>query len=172
MEQQIKEFDGRVCNGQFYWHIHNYSKLQHEAERGETTALHSQPFYTSPSSGYKMCIRANLNGVDSARGSHLSLFIHFMQGEFDDVVDWPFSGQIIISVIDQNERCELRNHVSETLSAKPHLAAFQRPATPRNHKGFGYMEFLPLSSLRNSTYIRNDTLIIKADVKPNGKTNI
>lgn len=166
-DQQISELEGRMCNGQYYWRIRNYSRFQREAEHGETTALHSHPFYTSPC-GYKLCIRANLYGVDSARGSHLSLFIHFMQGEYDDVLEWPFTGRIVLSVVDQNECWELRNHVAETLSAKPNLAAFQRPTTPRNHKGFGYMEFLPLSVLRNSTYIRNDTLIIKAHVLPNG----
>lgn len=167
-EQQISEMEGRICHGQFFWKIRNYSRYQREAERGETSALHSQPFYTSPSGGYKLCVRANLNGVDSARGSHLSLFIHFMQGDFDDVVDWPFSGRIILSVMDQNDLCELRQHVTETLTAKPNLAAFQKPTTPRNHKGFGYMEFLPLSTLKNSSYIKNDTLIIKVQVEPNG----
>lgn len=167
-EQQISEMEGRICNGQFFWKIRNYSKYQREAERGETSALHSQPFYTLPSGGYKLCIRANLNGVDSACGSHLSLFIHFMQGDFDDVIDWPFNGRIILSVMDQNDLCELRNPVTETLTAKPNLAAFQKPTTPRNHKGFGYMEFLPLSALKNSTYIKNDTLIIRAQVLPNG----
>ncbi|XP_076471576.1 TNF receptor-associated factor 6-like isoform X2 [Babylonia areolata] len=166
--QKMNELEGRICNGQFFWKIRNYSRYQHEAERGETTALHSQPFYTSPSGGYKLCVRANLNGVDSARGSHLSLFIHFMQGEYDDVLDWPFSGRIILSIMDQNDCCELRNHVAETLMAKPNLAAFQKPTTPRNHKGFGYMEFLPLSALKQSTYVKNDTLIIKVHVLPNG----
>ncbi|XP_070199854.1 TNF receptor-associated factor 6-like [Littorina saxatilis] len=167
-EQQLNEMEGRICNGEFFWKIRNYSKYQREAEKGETTALHSLPFYTSPSGGYKLCVRANLNGVDSARGSHLSLFIHFMQGEYDDVLEWPFGGRIILSVMDQNDCCELRNHVAETLAAKPNLAAFQRPTTPRNHKGFGYMEFLPLSALKNSSYIKNDTLIIKAHVLPSG----
>ncbi|KAK7481839.1 hypothetical protein BaRGS_00026865 [Batillaria attramentaria] len=166
-DQQISELEGKMCNGQYYWRIRNYSRYQREAEHGQTTALHSHPFYTSPY-GYKLCIRANLNGVDSAKGSHLSLFIHFMQGENDDLLEWPFNGRIVLSVKDQNECCELRNHVAETLSSKPNLAAFQRPTTPRNHKGFGYMEFLPLNVLRNSSYIRNDTLIIKAHVLPNG----
>jgi hypothetical protein len=65
--------------------------------------------------GYKLCIRANLNGVDSARGTHLSIFIHFMQGDFDEIIDWPFNGRIILTVIDQNPVCELRHHVNEII---------------------------------------------------------
>ncbi|KAL8618901.1 hypothetical protein ACOMHN_020320 [Nucella lapillus] len=166
--KEMSEMEGRICNGQFFWKIRNYSRYQREAEHGETTALHSQPFYTAPTGGYKLCVRANLNGVDSARGRHLSLFIHFMQGEYDEILDWPFRGHIVLSVLDQNDCCELRNHVAETLMAKPNLAAFQKPTTPRNHKGFGYMEFLPLSALKNSSFIKSDTLIIKVHVMPNG----
>ncbi|XP_062597715.1 TNF receptor-associated factor 6-like isoform X2 [Saccostrea cucullata] len=165
LENAINEFEGRNCNGVYFWRIKNYSKFRSEAELGEVTAIHSPAFYSN-CFGYKICIRANLNGVDSARGTHLSIFVHFMQGEFDDILEWPFSGRIMLSVLDQNPTCELRSHVVETLVAKPTLAAFQRPTTPRNHKGFGYMEFLPLSVLDNSTYIRNDTLIIKAHIVP------
>ena len=163
LESAVNEFEGRNCNGVYFWRIKSYSKFRNEAESGEVTAIHSPAFYSS-CFGYKICIRANLNGVDSARGTHLSIFVHFMQGEFDDILEWPFSGRIMLSVLDQNPTCELRSHVMETLVAKPTLAAFQRPTTPRNHKGFGYMEFLPLSVLDNSTYIRNDTLIIKAQI--------
>lgn len=163
LENALTELEGRCSNGVYFWRIKSYSKFRNEAESGEVTAIHSPAFYSS-CFGYKICIRANLNGVDSARGTHLSIFVHFMQGEYDDILEWPFSGRIMLSVLDQNPTCELRSHVMETLVAKPTLAAFQRPTTPRNHKGFGYMEFLPLSVLDNSSYIRNDTLIIKAQI--------
>ena len=163
LEKSVAEMEGRNCNGVYIWKIKNYRKLRLDAERGEVTAIHSSSFYSSVY-GYKLCVRVNLNGVDSAKGTHLSLFIHFMQGEYDDILDWPFSGKIILTVIDQNPICELRNHVSETLISKPNLAAFQRPQNPRNHKGFGYMEFVPLSAIDKMTYVRNDTLIIKAQI--------
>ncbi|XP_069133693.1 TNF receptor-associated factor 6-like isoform X1 [Argopecten irradians] len=161
LESTLADIEGRTCNGTYLWKIKNYSKFRREAEHGDTTAIHSPPFYSS-FYGYKLCIRVNLNGVDSARGTHLSVFIHFMQGEYDDILEWPFSGRIVLTVLDQNPICEQRHHVIETLVSKPHLAAFQKPVTPRNHKGFGYMEFLPLGILDNSNYIKNDTLLIRA----------
>lgn len=157
--------ESRACNGNFLWKVKNFSRLRREAEMGETTVLHSPAFYSSLY-GYKMCVRVNLNGVDTARGTHMSIFVHFMQGEFDDVLDWPFEGKIILSVIDQNPICEIRHHIVETLLAKPNLAAFQRPMTQRNHKGFGYMEFVPLHILDSCSYVLNDILIIKAQVIP------
>ncbi|XP_060566539.1 TNF receptor-associated factor 6-like [Ruditapes philippinarum] len=165
LESTVNEMEGRCGNGVYVWKIKNFLKLRREAERGEITAIHSASFYSSYY-GYKLCIRVNPNGVDSAKGTHLSLFIHFMQGEYDDLLEWPFSGRIVLTIIDQNPMCEMRNHISETLMSKPNLAAFQRPVSTRNHKGFGYMEFLPLSVIDGSTYIKNDTLIIKANVIP------
>lgn len=159
LENTVSDIEGRTCNGTYMWRITNYSKFRREAEHGDTTAIHSPPFYSN-FYGYKLCIRVNLNGVDNARGTHLSVFIHFMQGEFDDIIEWPFNGRIVLTVLDQNPIYEQRHHVMETLVSKPNLAAFQKPSTPRNHKGFGYMEFLPLGIVDN--YIRNDTLIIKA----------
>ncbi|XP_052272436.1 TNF receptor-associated factor 6-like isoform X2 [Dreissena polymorpha] len=167
LENNVQDFEGRNGNGVYVWKIKNYQKLRREAEKGETTAIHSTSFYSS-FYGYKLCIRVNLNGVDAAKGTHLSLFIHFMQGEYDDLLEWPFSGKIVLTVIDQNPICEMRNHLTETLHSKPNLAAFQRPTSFRNHKGFGYMEFLPLNVIEgSSTYIKNDTLIIRANITPN-----
>ncbi|CAE1267169.1 TRAF6 [Acanthosepion pharaonis] len=87
-------------------------------------------------------------------------------GEWDDVLTWPFRGKIVLSVLDQNPVADQRQHAVETLVSKPMLAAFQRPTTHRNHKGFGYMEYVPLEVLDNSTYVVNDTLILKAQVFP------
>nr|ALA55871.1 TNF receptor-associated factor 6 protein [Cyclina sinensis] len=165
LENTIQDMEGRCGNGVYVWRIKNYLKLRREAEKGEVTAIHSSSFYSSYY-GYKLCIRVNLNGVDAAKGTHLSLFIHFMQGEYDDLLEWPFSGRIVLTIIDQNPICEMRNNISETLMSKPNLAAFQRPVSTRNHKGFGYMEFLPLNVIDGSTFVRNDTLIIKATVIP------
>ncbi|CAH1785557.1 unnamed protein product [Owenia fusiformis] len=165
LEYRVHDNDARSCNGVYVWKVNNYSHLRHEAQSGETTVIHSPGFYTSYY-GYKLCVRMNLNGVDNAHGTHLSIFIHFMQGEYDFMLDWPFNGKITLSIMDQSEVCELRQNVTETLSSKSNLAAFQKPETIRNHKGFGYMEFAPLSLLENGRYIKNDTLVVKAEVHP------
>lgn len=161
----LSDIEGRLCNGLYIWKIKNYLQRRHEAEAGEMTVIHSPPFYSN-FYGYKLCMRCNLNGVDFSVGTHLSVFIHFMQGEWDDILTWPFRGKIVLSVLDQNPVADQRQHAVETLVSKPMLAAFQRPTTHRNHKGFGYMEYVPLEVLDNSTYVVNDTLILKAQVFP------
>ena len=159
-DELIVALESRLCNGVYYWRIKEFSVARQEAKDGLVTVRHSDGFYTS-CHGYKLCIRANLNGVDNGNGSHVSLFIHFMRGDFDDILDWPFKGRITMTIMDQGEH---RQHIVEVLESKPTLAAFQRPHSNRNHKGFGYIEFAPIGLIENSSYVKNDTLIIKAEV--------
>ena len=62
---------------------------------------YSESFYTHPR-GYKMCLRVDANGYDKARGTHLSLYTCFMKGEFDSKLPWPFYGQIVVELLNQN----------------------------------------------------------------------
>nr|UCK81548.1 TNF receptor-associated factor 6-like protein [Arenicola marina] len=164
MEEQIKDFECRNCNGVYIWCIRDFRQKQREAQEGKVTAVHSSGFYTS-FYGYKMCLRVNPNGVESGLGTHLSLFIHLMQGEYDELLEWPFRGRITLSIMDQRQPRDRSQHLTEVLAAKPHLAAFQRPISRRNHKGFGYIEFAQLSQLSSAAYVKNDTLYIRATVK-------
>ncbi|XP_006816048.1 TNF receptor-associated factor 6-like [Saccoglossus kowalevskii] len=167
LTQKISRWEAIVMsNGIYYWKFENYTELQTITRSGETSVVHSPGFYTGYY-GYKLCLRVNLNGIDSAHSSHVSLFVHFMQGEWDDFLDWPFSGKITLTILDQNEDTRVRNHISETLIAKPALAAFHRPKTNRNHKGFGYMEFAPLRTIHAGHYIKENCLLIKAVVHSN-----
>lgn len=148
-------------------------------------SCYSPGFYTSPQ-GYKICIRVNLDGVENFQGTHLSLFVHLMKGENDDLLTWPFAGVITLTVINQvcisrlmshdtkmrsihlhsqKEQPHERSHISETLHAQTNLMAFQRPMSERNQKGYGYIDFFPLQMLESQGFIKNDTLIIKAHVR-------
>ncbi|XP_038052209.1 TNF receptor-associated factor 6-like [Patiria miniata] len=163
LTDSVAKLETRLCGGEFYWRLEGYSGLLQEASRGETSVRHSQGFYTG-FYGYKLCLRVNFNSPDSGHSQHISLFVHFMKGEFDDILEWPFSGTITLSILDQNDDTLKRKPISETLVAKPELAAFLRPRTNRNHKGFGYMEFAPLEMLTSGAYIKNDSIIIKVRV--------
>ncbi|CAG5135015.1 unnamed protein product [Candidula unifasciata] len=162
LEQHVVEASGRFVNGDFCWCIHNFSHYRLKLEAGENSMLHSPPFYTSPW-GYKMCIRASIDSA-SQNERHLSLFVHFMKGKNDAFLMWPFSGRINISVVDQNPDASRRNHIMEVLETNPNLDAFQRPTIPRNHKGFGYVQFVSISALENGSYLMDDVLVIRTQV--------
>ena len=79
------------------------------------------------------------------------------------------AGTVTLKIVDQSEDCSepgagaARQHLVENLDAnRPGLAAFQRPTSARNHRGFGFVEFAPLSIFSDQRYVRNDRLIIHA----------
>ena len=63
----------------------------------------SPPFY-SHAGGYKMCIVVFANGLGSGKGTHLSLLIGIMRGEYDDQLQWPFRGKVIIQTCMHSEK--------------------------------------------------------------------
>ena len=157
------DHEGRVCNGSYIWRVENYRQGRQRAIDGSLTGLFSPGFYTSLY-GYKFCMRINLNGVDSGVGKHVALFIHMMQGDCDDILGWPFTGRIALSILDQSDASEFRHHISETLVAKPNLPAFQRPTAPYNYKGYGYVEFAPIEQIREGQYVKNNTMLVRIQI--------
>lgn len=109
-----------------------------------------------------MCLRVNLNGVDSGASTHISMFVHLMQGDFDAILTWPFPGKITLIAVDQSDSDPL--NVTETLIARPGLQAFLRPRTSRNHKGYGYVEMISHSVLKTRQYVKNNSFIIHVSV--------
>jgi len=116
-------------------------------------SLYSQPFYTSRY-GYKMCARVYLNGVGAGRGSHVSLCFVVMQGNYDELLTWPFHQRVTLSLLDQRGT---RRHV-----AKAFRSMFQRPTNTM----LGYPLFIEHSKLEaaDSPYLVNDTLFFKVTV--------
>lgn len=164
VEDSLADFNGRFCNGEFVWKIPQYSNECYEQrQRPGLLVKHSPSFYTSQF-GYKFCIRTNVTRKNYE--NFLSLYIHMMQGENDCFLDWPFHGQITLSVLDISNSPK-KNHATEIMASKPGLEAFNRSPDVRNMKGFGFTEFLNLSKILDpeSCYLRNDTLFIKAIVK-------
>ena len=161
-ETKLSEFEGRVCNGSYTWKIGNYRKCRQDAITGAMTAIHSPAFYTDLY-GYKLCMRINLNGVDGGVGKHVALFVHMMQGDYDNVLEWPFTGRIALSILDQSD-AEFRHHISEHFVAKPNLLAFQRPTSLRNYKGYGYVEFAPIEHIRDPQYVKNNTMLVRIQI--------
>ena len=60
----------------------------------------SQPFFTHPQ-GYKMCLKVAANGQGSGKGTHITVGVYLMKGEFDGQLEWPFRGDITIQLSNQ-----------------------------------------------------------------------
>ena len=66
----------------------------------------SLPFYTHPQ-GYRLCLVVYPNGFESGKGTHMSVFIGLMEGNYDDMLKWPVEIDVSIELISPRaEHCE------------------------------------------------------------------
>lgn len=76
---------------------------------------YSQPFYTRPR-GYKMCLGVYANGIGMGKGTHLSVCLHQMWGEFDYYLNESIGGSVTIQLVsDQNPTNEFTRCEAETV---------------------------------------------------------
>ena len=125
---------------------------------GKTPSIYSQPFYTSLN-GYKLCARMYLNGDGMERGTHLSLFVVVMRGEYDVLLEWPFHHKITLILIDQNSR----RQICDAFRPDPTSSSFRRPRCETNVAS-GCPLFCPLTTLESGGYIRDDAMSVKIAV--------
>lgn len=70
------------------------------------------PYFYSHKYGYKMQLKVYPNGTGEGAGTHLSMFVLLVPGEFDDLLMWPFRGIIIIHLINQ---CKNRSSMAQNI---------------------------------------------------------
>ena len=127
----------------------------------------SMPFFTHPR-GYKMCLRVDANGTDGGVGTHVSVFLYLMSGEYDNELEWPFQGRISIQLLNQEEP---RRHYEMRLNFAEAPAESTRRVTDsdKNSTGWGLPRFITHSVLNvvpKLKYLKNDSLFFKISKCP------
>lgn len=79
-EQRIEDLE-RITNCQLVWRIDDYQRKFKAAKSGEMDTIFSPEFYTSRN-GYRLMASACLNGDGKGKGTHLSVFISVVKGEW------------------------------------------------------------------------------------------
>lgn len=153
----------QVTEGTFIWRISDYKAKYIEAVYKNTQEITSQPFYTSRF-GYKMVMSVFLNGNGHGKGKYLSIYIKLLPGEYDNILEWPFTLPISFSVFDQNSDPEKRATVMESFHPDPSWKHFQKPQKEVESLGFGYPKYVPLDLLKTRHYIKDDSIILKVKV--------
>ena len=72
---------------------------------------YSSSFYTHLR-GYKMCLRVDANGCGDGKGTHVSVYAYLIRGEYDDLLQWPFQGSIVVQLCNQLED---KHHCTDTI---------------------------------------------------------
>ena len=79
LELQLQASLASNYNGSFLWRIPDIKRRRRDALEGKITSIYSPPFYMDRN-GYKMCVRAYLNGDGIGYNTHLSIFFVLMKG--------------------------------------------------------------------------------------------
>ncbi|XP_030399879.1 TNF receptor-associated factor 1-like [Gopherus evgoodei] len=162
---RVEALEQTSYNGQFLWRLPDIGRKMQQALSRQTPALTSPSFYTGRY-GYKLCLKVYLNGDGTGAGTHISLFLVLMRGEYDCWLKWPFHHKVTFTLLDQvGER-----HVSSSFRPSEASSSFQRPVSNCNIAS-GVPEFFPLCQLQapEATYIHEDTLAFKVLI---GDTNL
>ena len=115
----------------------------------------SPPFY-SHIGGYKMCLRVNA----PSKGTRISVYVHMMRREHDDQLKWPFRGEIIIQLLNQ-ERDE--GHLERTLSFDDRTEdrSSGRVVGRERGSGWGYQQFTRTDHELFTNFCKNDRIIFR-----------
>ena len=120
---------------------------------------YSGSFHTHPR-GYKMCLRVDANGYDKGSGTHLSLFTCFMKGEFDNELPWPFYGNIVVKLLNQNADDHHHEYTIYYDNTTTEYAGRMRIGT--RSRGWGNSRFVSHQVLERSDsrvqYLKDDCL--------------
>ncbi|PFX32985.1 TNF receptor-associated factor 4 [Stylophora pistillata] len=151
-------------DSKLYWKIDDFWNKFEDAKHKTNVELHSPSFYTSPY-GYKFKIVVFPYGNGSGEGSHLSLYVRLLPGEYDSLLKWPFEGEIALSLLDQNRDSNWgQRNISQSFSPDPNWKSFQRPVKNGATLGFGYPQFVSHRGLESTSYVKGNCLFIKATI--------
>lgn len=150
-------------DGVLLWKISNYANKLQKAKNEEEIELCSPAFFTSKH-GYKLQVSIFLNGNGSGEGTHLSLYIRTLCGDYDNIIKWPFTHPITFTLLDQCEDPTTCVHIKESFTPDPTWKNFQKPSRDVHMLGYGYPTFVAQSFLQTRNYLKEDVLFLRVTV--------
>ena len=169
LQAKISSFQG----GRLHQPMYHYIQLcEFEEKKDDDEDWYSPGFYTSPG-GYKMCLNIVANGNDG-KGTHVSCFIFLMSGEYDNILEWPFQGEVTIELLNQLEDKNHHKYVLHFNESTPQEYK-NKVVGKRYGNGWGSPQYISHSQLGynsslNCQYLKNNTLYFRVSVKVTSKT--
>ena len=166
LERQCLAVDSRVCVPPSEFTMTDFVQ-----RKAENDCWFSPSIYTHPR-GYRMCLGVYANGRGDSKGTHVSVYVHLMKGEWDNYLKWPFRGDITIQLLNQIEgKGHEENTIPFTENAPDTYAG--RVTTGKRAKGWGWPQFISHQALnyyvtKKCQYLKYDCLhfrIVKVKLK-------
>jgi len=125
----------------------------------------SPPFY-SHLGGYCLCLSVDAQGSEDGSGTHTSIYVNVMKGEFDSHLQWPFRGNIKVALSNQrsNDRCVVESIVFGYDTPQESAGRVERGEVAES--GLGIPKFIEHTQLcfnpsKNTEYLKNNCLRLK-----------
>ena len=97
LERQCLAIESRVCIPPI-----EFTMSDVDQQKNENATWYSPSFYTRQR-GYRMSLHVSPNGLATAKGTHVSVYMCLVRGEFDEHLKWPFRGDITVQLLNQRE---------------------------------------------------------------------
>ncbi|XP_055685595.1 TNF receptor-associated factor 4 [Lutzomyia longipalpis] len=169
-EKQIQVLKNTVSKlstnytGTLLWKVTDWAAKMVEAKSKDGLELISPPFYTSQY-GYKLQASMFLNGNGPGEGTHVSVYIKVLPGEYDALLKWPFGHSITFTLFEQG--CSgSQGGVAESFVPDPTWENFQRPSMEPDTLGFGFPRFISHELLTRRPFVKDDTIFLRVKVDP------
>jgi len=147
--------------------------------RNDGSNWFSIPFYTHKD-GYRLSLCVVAAGCDSAKGSHMSVFVCLMKGVHDDELVWPMDGFVEIHLLNQLQTSDSTYYMTIAIPDTPlfplqstmrvlqdYSKAYKTPSGWRNSNGIGVRNFILLSKLDKPTatcqFIKDDCVFFRVE---------
>ena len=148
-----------LINQMFEWKIPNIENVLANAEAGFGEVLVSEPF-TLFEHGYKYLLRFE-TALEGPMGFDVMLlvFIKIVPGEFDELLLWPCKEKVRVTLVDQDALMDNGKNISSVIDFEKGVEPCSRPLHDDHYK---YRCILEVSNLQSRSYIKDDTILIKA----------
>ena len=130
-------------------------------ERKDNNEFWLSPYFYSHKYGYKMQLKVFPNGTGEGAGTHISIFVLIVPGEFDDFLTWPFCGNITVHLINQRKNGRSVVH-KVNYTTVDNLCYRERPlhdVDDANRMGWGTFTLIAHAELgEEREYLKNNCL--------------
>ena len=140
---------------------------QYSLYKNTNSDWYSKPFYTRET-GYKLQLKITANGDGSSRGTHVSVLVCLMKGEYDEQLKWPLNANITLQLLNWSQDS---NHIQHTVHYNEVPVEHRQLARGllTADDGWRINEFISHSTLSNNdssdiSYINNDMLCFSISV--------
>lgn len=126
---------------------------------------YSRPFYVQVS-GYRLGMFVFCNGVLDGKGTHVSVFLYLVKGEYDGDLEWPFRGSVVVHMLNQRGDYNHHQKVVRFTDDTP-MAVCSRVLTGDMAKeGNGPTQFISHPNIsynadKDTEFLKNDCLKIR-----------